>query len=106
MKVKEEGFITVALELRAQKLEEPTIIVETELDEKLEEKLREEFKNLGPRSDNYAKWKKRALEDGTLKKSLDIDGGDIVIVTKEEESGHGKNTGELSCRRKLSFIPS
>ena len=83
VKIKEETFITIALELRAQKLEEPTITVETELDEKLKEKLREEFRKVGPNSDNFARWKKRALEDGTLKKALDIDGVDIIRVTKE-----------------------
>ena len=49
----------------------------------MEEKLREEFRKLGPTSDNYARWKKKVLEDGTLKKSLGIHGGDIVSVTKE-----------------------
>ena len=71
------------MELRAQKLEEPTIIIETELDEKLEEKLREEFRSLGPTSSNYARWKKRTLQNGTLKKELGIHGGDIIRVTKE-----------------------
>ena len=83
VKVKEEGFITISLELRAQKLEEPTIIIETELDEKVEKKLREEFRSLGPTSSNYARWKQRALKNGTLKKELWIHGGDIIRVTKE-----------------------
>ena len=83
VKVREEGFVTVTIEIHSQKEEEPSVIVETELDKKLEEKLRDEFRKKGPISDNFTKWKGRALKEGTLRKDLGINGGEVLKVKKE-----------------------
>ena len=83
VKVKDEGFVTVALELRTNKWEEPSVTVETTLDENLGGKLRTAFHKTGPSSDTFAKWKLRAMRDGTLRKGLGSDGKPITKVVKE-----------------------
>ena len=71
------------MEIRARKLEELAVIVVTELDENLEEKLKEKFKEIGPSFQDYENWRTCALEDGTIKKELGINGSDITKITRK-----------------------
>ena len=83
VRVLDKDFITISMEIRTQKLEEPSIVVVTELDQALEEKLEEKFRKSSYGFQGYEEWRNCALEDGTIREELGIDGTCISKITKK-----------------------
>ena len=81
--VKEESSVTMTVEIRSQKMEDPTITVESKFCKKLEERLRREFESYGDDIGSFEEWKEKVLKDGTLYNSLGIDGEDEINVKNE-----------------------
>ena len=83
VKVSDKDFLTISLEIRTQKLEEPSIVVTTELDQALEEKLEEKFRESTFGFRNYDEWRESALQDGTIREELGIDGSCVSKISKK-----------------------
>ena len=58
VKMKEENFVTMTVEMRYQKTEEPTVTVESKLCQKLEERLKKEHETFGDSRGSFEDWKK------------------------------------------------
>ena len=83
VRVLDRDFITISMEIRTQKLEEPSIVVVTELDRALEEKLKDKFRKASYGFQSYEAWRECALADGTIGDELGIDGTSISKITKK-----------------------